>query len=75
MPKSKFNIPKLKGLMAEKGYTYADLAKLLGRTKAAVHSKLTGNRKFTIDELSIIAEHFKVPRDDLFTDEQERGEN
>lgn len=68
MPKQKFNIPKLKGLMAEKGYTYDDLAKLLGRTRASVHSKLVGNRKFTIDELSIISEHFGVSRDDLFTD-------
>ena len=69
MPKTKFNIPKLKGLMAEQGYSYEDLATLLGRTRAAVHSKLVGNRKFTIDELSIIAEHFGVSRDDLFIEE------
>lgn len=68
MPEQKFNIPKLKGLMAEKSYTYNDLANLLGRTRAAVHAKLVGNRKFTIDELSIISEHFGVSRDDLFTD-------
>lgn len=66
MPKTQFNIPKLKGLLAENGYTYEDLAKILGKTKGAVHSKMVGNRRFSIDELSIISEHFGVSRDDLF---------
>lgn len=70
MPNQKFNIPKLKGLMAAKGYTYDDLAKLLGRTRASVHAKLVGNRKFTIDELSIISEHFGISRDDLFSESE-----
>lgn len=69
MPKTRFNIAKLKGLMAEKGYTYDDLARILGRTKASVHSKLVGTRKFTIDELSILSEHFGIPRDGFFTDD------
>lgn len=68
MTNTKFSIPKLKGLMAEKGCTYDDLANLLGKTKGAIHSKLSGNRKFTIDELTLISEHFGVSRDSLFTD-------
>jgi len=68
MPNTKFSIPKLRGLMAEKKYTYEDLAKLLGKKKGAIHSKLSGNRKFTIDELTLISEHFGVSRDSLFTE-------
>lgn len=67
MAHTKFSIPKLKGLMAERNVTYAELAKILGKTPAAIGSKLSGNRKFTIDELSTLSEHFGISRDDLFT--------
>lgn len=66
MPNTRFSIPKLKGLMAEKGCTYQDLANIIGKSKATVHSKMTGNRKFSIDELTIISTHFNVSRDYFF---------
>jgi transcriptional regulator with XRE-family HTH domain len=54
------NVNKLKGLMAENNETYKDLAKLLNVSVMTIYNKMKGKRVFTVDELALIAKHYKV---------------
>ena len=47
------------------GYKQEDLAKLLSVTQSAYSRKENGKRGFTINEISILKEVFKVTYDDL----------
>lgn len=50
---------KIKGLMREAGETQEDLAKLLGKSRAALNYNLS-HSTFTVKELGIIAQHYNV---------------
>ena len=47
------------------GYKQEDLAKLLSMTQSAYSRKENGKRGFTIDEITMLKNIFKVPYDDL----------
>ena len=63
----KLNIKVIKSHMALKGDSYEDLAKVLGKSKGAIHSKLAGRRNFSADELAMMSAHYDVPIDIFFT--------
>lgn len=44
------NIPKLKGIMAEQGFTQKNLAKAIGVSEATMSAKLTGATSFNTNE-------------------------
>ena len=47
------------------GYKQEDLAKLLSMTQSAYSRKENGKRGFTIDEITMLKDIFKVTYDDL----------
>ena len=47
------------------GYKQEDIAKLLSMTQGAYSRKESGKRGFTIDELAMLKDIFKVTYDDL----------
>lgn len=47
------------------GYKQEDLAKLLSMTQSAYSRKENGKRSFTINEITILKNIFKVTYDDL----------
>lgn len=49
------NLAKLKGVLVEKGGTYADMAEVLGISKTTVVNKLSGRSDFDINEANKIA--------------------
>lgn len=49
------NLAKLKGVLVEKGRTYADMAEVLGISKTTVVNKLSGRSDFDINEANKIA--------------------
>ena len=51
---------KLKGIMAERGVTQADLAKVLGITPQAVSKKLVGQTEMTINEAEKIVVFLEI---------------
>jgi transcriptional regulator with XRE-family HTH domain len=63
----KLNINIIKSQMALKGETYDDLARVLGKSKGSIHSKLAGHRSFSAAELATLSEHYGVPIDYFFT--------
>lgn len=65
MSKPKF--PKLKGIMASRGETLDDLAKVLGITRGAVSFKLNGKTSITLDDINKICQHYNLSYDELFT--------
>ena len=56
---------KVKEYRKINGYKQEDLAKLLSVTQSAYSRKENGKRGFTINEISILKEVFKVTYDDL----------
>lgn len=62
------NIQKIKSLMALKEEKQDDLAKILGQTRSTVNRKVTGKKNFLITDLTIIADHYDVKLQDLFSD-------
>lgn len=57
-------IQKIKGLMREAGETQEDLARLLGKSRAALNYNLV-HSTFKVKELGIIAQHYNVSIKDL----------
>lgn len=62
------NIQKIKSLMALKEEKQDDLARILGQTRSTVNRKVTGKKNFLITDLTIIADHYAVKLQDLFSD-------
>lgn len=52
------NLLKIKGCMAEHNHKQKDVAKILNLSIDSVNRKLLGVRKFTPDELSILAKTY-----------------
>ena len=58
---------KIKEYRTIKGYTQREIAKLLGIKQNTYSDKELGKSKFTIDEVKLIKELFKVTYDDLLS--------
>lgn len=57
------NIPKIRGLLAEHGFTQKDLAVWLGCTERSVQNKMNGVTLFKEREIKIIMDTFDVHGD------------
>lgn len=59
---------KLKGLMREKGYTQAELARAIGISESTLNLKLSGKSFFKADEILKISSVLDImrPLDDYF---------
>ena len=58
---------KIKEYRMVKGYTQREIAELLGIKQNTYSDKERGKTKFTIDEVKLIKELFKVTYDDLLS--------
>ena len=58
---------KIKEYRIVKGYTQREIAELLGIKQNTYSDKERGKTKFTIDEVKLIKELFKVTYDDLLS--------
>jgi len=57
------NVAKLKGLMAERGETQKDLAKILQCSTRTINNKINGKSEFTASELNTLSIHYSVGAD------------
>jgi len=60
---------KLKGLMAERGFTVVELSHILGVSRQSASDKVNGNTKITLTEAQTIAKALKMnkeERDSIF---------
>lgn len=62
----KFNVNKLKGLMAENGLSQQDTAKLIGMSKRTFEHKIQGKSEFKASEIYMLATKFSVNIDYFF---------
>lgn len=60
--------PNLRAEMARRGYTNAELGKILGVGESAISHKLHGRNSFDIKEVRILCDHFKMTFEELFFD-------
>ena len=58
---------RIKEYRTIKGYTQREIAELLGIKQNTYSDKELGKSKFTIDEVKLIKELFKVTYDDLLS--------
>jgi len=58
---------KLKAAMAERGYTQEFMSKLINVNESTFNMKINGVRPWKYDECRIIAIHFEMSTDDLFS--------
>jgi antitoxin component HigA of HigAB toxin-antitoxin module len=65
--KGKIDILKIKSLMALNNENQEDLAVVLGQTRGTVNRKMTAKKQFTLNDILVIAEHYKVQPGDLFS--------
>lgn len=54
------NLDKLRGALAEKRITQAELAKVLDISLLSVNRKMNGHTPFTVQEAKIIADYAKI---------------
>lgn len=57
------NLNRLKGLMAEKGVTRSELAKILNISLKTLSLKINGKTSFKVNELILICDYFNVKPD------------
>lgn len=57
---------KFKGFCAERGIKQKEIADLLGITVTSVCRKLNGNESFTIKQIKILCEHYKISAEEYF---------
>lgn len=58
--------PKLKGLMAEKGITQSELAKIINVDPSTMSYKMNNKSEFTISEIKKIISYFKKTFEEIF---------
>lgn len=59
---------KFKVWLKDKNITYADLAKLLGRTETSIMYKINGKSDFLLSEVQLIKATFNISDDIFFTE-------
>lgn len=67
----KLKYPELVGEMAKHGETQKELGKLLGLTYASISRRLSGETKWSIDEVDKICKHYNKNYYELFKKEGE----
>lgn len=56
---------KLIGLLAEKGITQRELAKMLNKSKTTINAKLNGKRSWDTDEAIILCDVLAIADNDI----------
>lgn len=59
-------LEKIKGKIAENGYSQKDIAKHIGCSQLTFSRKITGKREFSAKEISTISEMLKTPIEYFF---------
>ncbi len=59
------NTPKLKAIMVEKGYTQADLAKLLNISEQTMNYKINNRREFKASEIQMLIKILEIPSEQV----------
>jgi len=54
------NIKKLNDFISQSGYPKSELASRLGISRPSLYMKLSGERKFTADEISLLAKTLRM---------------
>lgn len=57
---------KFKGYCAEHGIKQSEIAELLGITISNVNEKMNGKQPFTLEQVRILCEHYKISADEYF---------
>lgn len=57
---------KFKGFCAERGIKQTEIAELLGISVVSVCRKLNGKEAFTIKQVKILCEHYKISAEEYF---------
>lgn len=60
--------PNLRAEMTRRGYTFEDVAKLIGVGIPSISQKLSGKRDFSTNEIKIICNHFNLQFEYLFNE-------
>ncbi len=60
------NVSKIRGLMAEHGETYQDLAKLLNVSERTLVNRMNGINEFKASEINELSKHYQVDNNYFF---------
>lgn len=63
------NIDFIRSLRSYKRLTQSEMAKILNLSVASYNKKENGKAAFTLEEIKILSEYFKVPIESFFKDE------
>jgi len=63
------NIDFIRSLRSYKRLTQSEMAKILNLSAASYNKKENGKAAFTLEEIKILSEYFKVPIESFFKDE------
>lgn len=66
--KKEVKVNKIKSLMALHSESHKDISKILGIAASTLNQKLIGKRNFTLKDLFIMSEHYKVDLDYFIED-------
>lgn len=58
------DLNKLKGIMVEKGKTYAEGARIIGCSTTSFSAKMNGKRNFTVPEANDLSEALNLSKDE-----------
>ena len=59
------NTSKLKAIMVERGFTQADLAKLLNISEQTLNYKINNKREFKASEIQALIQILQIPSDQV----------
>lgn len=68
MDKSDINLKKIKHLRKRNHLTLIDAGKLIGVKQTGYFNKENGNRRITLEEAKILADHYGLTIEELFYD-------
>ena len=60
------NVKKLNDFISESGYPKSELANKLGISRPSLYMKLSGERKFTADEIGLLATALRMTSKEIF---------
>lgn len=58
------NLPKLKGIIREKGKNYVQCSNSIGKSIASFNSKINGRTSFSIEELNDLGDYLEMTDDE-----------
>lgn len=71
MVRNKIIYPEIRRGLFEKEEQQKDLAKLLNLTESEISMKLHGKRKFKLEEIKLLCQHFEKDVNELFYEKLE----